>query len=407
VTPTQTPTGTPSATPTDTPTATMTDTPTRTPTATDTPTPSPTDTPDSNAQPTATPGLSTVFGLVRIDDTPIAGAPVVLGVATVLTDENGEFSANIATEVDASVSSGIKAIKYLYFNGEEREILQGTGQDVLDFVSARGGRLEIDGERLVKPEAICKSYSADDGSEVLRFPYTSHQSDYLTVESDMLNSLSSISGEPYPPASFRPSLVTQPDGYYGFEWPLSYFSLNNISEQRIIASWQLLGKVVSVDQLSAELPFCSWIGRYRGCTRITNDTSAQLFAYAAETINSLSQLLVKSARIPSAKAKSRLRATYLKYAQASLREMRATLRRLPQYRFSCRGSIHMLCAEEEYPKKALLRHFDQLRLFKTAKRIRKFNQMHVNQRKGFIGLLDQEPSRYVACGADTQKHKGF
>ncbi len=399
MTPTQTPTSTPSATPTNTPIATVTETPTITPTSTDTPTPSPTDTPDSNAQPTATPALSTVFGLVRIDETPIAGAPVVLGVATVVTDEHGEFSANIATEVDASVSSGIKAIKFLYFNGEERETLEGTGRDVLDFAAARGGRLEIDAQRLVRPEEICKSYSADDGSEVLRFPYTSHQSDYLNVESDLLNTLSSITGEPYPPATFRPSFITQPDGYYGFEWPISHFAWRNSSEERVIASWQLLGKVVSVDQLSAELPFCNWIGKYRGCSKISNDISEKLFAYVTETIKSLGQVLVKRAKLNSVKAKNRLRASYLTYAQGALREMRATLRRLPRDRFSCRGTIHMLCAEEEYPKKALLRNFDQLFLFKQARRIKSFKQTHTNQRRGFVVLLDQEPNRYVSCAA--------
>lgn len=322
---------------------------------------------------------------------------MVFGVATAVTDDDGEFTANVYTEQDASLSSGLKAIRFKRINGEERETLSGTGKQIADFAAARGGRLEIDAQRLVRPEPLCKTFSLSDGSEALRFPYTNRQSDVLKVESEGLNTLSSITGQPYPASEFTFTDGTLPDGYYGFEWPLHHFTWLNQSEERVAASWQLLGQLVSVDQPSAEVPLCTSLGQFQGCSRVTDEGSEQIFQQAMFTVRSLNQALAEGIQRGKLKATGKLRVASLKHFAETLREIRMTLRQLPAVRFFCSGEIHPNCVQAEYPKKQLLLSFDNLMKIKFAASFKQPRRTHRSQRKQFKALVEKQPSSYVTC----------
>lgn len=334
-----------------------------------------------------------------MQETPVAGVPVVFGVATVVTDEKGEFIASVNTQEDASVSAGIKAVRFERFNGETRENLTGTGKEIADFASARGGKLEIDAKALVRPEPLCKTFNITDGEEALRFPYSNRQSELLEVSSDKLNTLSSITGQPYPASEFKPTDQNLPDGYYGFEWPLREFKWRDSAQQeRVAASWQLLGQVVSIDQLSEEVPLCTSLGQFQGCSRVTDEASDQIFQQAALSVRALNNQLTERLNKQRIKAKGTLRSAYLKNAGNSLRGIREQLRALPRQRFICTGELQMQCAEREYPKKQLLALFDRIARFEMATRIKGFKKLHANMRKEFKRALDRQPSRYVSCG---------
>lgn len=334
-----------------------------------------------------------------MQETPVAGVPVVFGVATVVTDEKGEFIASVNTQLDASVSSGMKAVKFERFNGETRETLAGTGQQIADFTAARGGKLEIDAKALIRPGPLCKTFNVADGAEALRFPYSNREGETLEVASEKLNSLSSITGNPYPPSEFKATDQNLRDGYYGFEWPaIDFIWRDGAQQERIAASWQLLGQVVSVDLPREEVPLCTDLGEFRGCNRVTDEAGEKIFQQAALSVRTLNNELTNLLSKQKVKGTGKLRGAYLKNAGDSLRLIRQELRALPQQRFICTGELQMQCAERNYPKKEMLAYFDRIAKFNMAGTIKGFRRLHANLRKDFKKLVDKQPSRFVSCG---------
>ena len=324
---------------------------------------------------------------------------MVFGVATVVTDDKGEFVASVNAQEDASVSSGLKAVKFERINGEDRETLSGTGQQIADFAAARGGKLEIDAKALIRPEPLCKTYNLTDGAEALRFPYSNRQGETLEVSAEKLNKLSSITGNPYPPSEFKATDQNLPDGYYGFEWPVTDFTWRDGSQQeRIAASWMLLGQVMSIDQPREEVPLCTSLGDFLGCSRVTDEAGEKIFQQAVLSVRTLSNELTDLLLKQKVKGKGKLRGAYLKNAGDSLRLIRQELRSLPQQRFICTGELQMRCAERSYPKKQMLAYFDRIAKFDMAATIKGFRRLHANLRKDFKKLVDAQPSRFVSCG---------
>jgi len=311
--------------------------------------------------------------------------------------------ATVNLEEDASVSSALAAIKFERFNGEGRETLSGNGQQIAQFVAARGDRLEIDAKALVRPEPLCKTYSTTSGAEVIRFSYTNRQSKTLEVLSDGLNQLSSITGQPFPAAEFKPTDESLPDGYYGFEWPINEFIWRDVSqEERVAASWRLLGQVVSLDKLSVDVPLCSEQGDYRGCSPVTDELSEQLFQQALRTVSNISDTITKGLKKGTWKAAGKLRGIYLKGAAGSLRNIRETLRALPKTRYVCVGAGRPTCSDMTYPKQQLMLDFDKLIKFKMPVALRKIKgivRTHAQQRKVFIQMLGRQPDRFTTCAA--------
>ncbi len=340
-----------------------------------------------------------IRGFVSIDTTPLASAPVNVGALLVTTDEDGQFLAAVPPSQDAQISSGIKAIKYERIADEEREVLEGTVEQIAQIAAAKGGVIVIEASRRVNPEPICLAYNSQTGAEVLWFRYTNRFGETLEVPQTGLNSLSSPSGQPYPVSEFKSTEATQPDGYYGYEWALEFFTWFNsgTNQEMVSASWKLLGKEVSVEQPKAEVPLCESSGDLRGCSLIPQAMTNKLFSQALSTVTRLSQRCVQAQKRGEWKAEGKFRNPYLNRAAVVLKAMRRILSRLPATRYTCDGSAPPGCTAQTYPKEQLMAAFQKILQVKLPKGLKGIRKHYPDEIMRFRAKLNEQPNTFYSC----------
>jgi hypothetical protein len=310
----------------------------------------------------------------------------------------GEFEVVVPALEDAAVSSGLAALQVLDFNGEETEKLEGTGEQIEEFVSSRGGELLVNVLSRIQPENICRTFSLQDGTELLRFPYTNRYGEHLEVQSQGVNSLYSISGGPAPPAIFEPATPGMPEGYFGFEWPLSDFTwINPAGEERVSAVWKILGKQSQVDARVGDVPICEWSAGLDGCIPLPTEFSNRIFSRAMSTVTALSKAIVREQKRGRWRAGGEVRSSFFGRAAKSLRSIRALLSVVPQQRYVCPSGAPPLCATVKFPKKALLRSFDSMLVAKLPRGLERITKIYPKERKAFLAALRNEPDTYVRC----------
>jgi hypothetical protein len=377
-----------------TPSATVTDTSTPTPTYTDTATHTPT--PTDTATP---PPLALIEGLVQIDLTPLHGAPVDLGETSVSTDSEGKFQVQVPLNQDASISSGLKAIKFEKIAGEEREVLEGTGEQIASIAAQQGGVIVIDASRRVNPEPICRAYSTDTGAEVLWFRYTNRYGETLSVPQIELNTLMSPSGQPYPVSEFRSIDSTQPDGLYGFEWPIEFFTWfkSDTNQEMVSAAWKLLGAEVAVEQPREEVPLCLESGELKDCSRISQGITNRIFEQALSTVTEIAKESEKAKKAGQWRPKGNFRLPHHKQAARSLANIRKILRSLPTNRYSCTGSTPANCSVVVFPKAQILAEYQKIFTVKLPPGLQRLVKKYPGERRKFLVELRKHPERYVTC----------
>jgi hypothetical protein len=340
-----------------------------------------------------------IQGIVSIQTTPLVEAPVNIGEISVSTDFEGKFQAVVPVSQDASISSGLKAIKFETIADEQRETLPGTGADIAAIAATKGGWIVIEASRRVNPEPICLTYN-ETGAEVLWFRYTNRYGETLQVPQMGLNSLSSPSGQPYPVSEFRSTDETQPDGFFGFEWGIDFFTwFNSTTNQEMVsASWKLLGKEVMVEQPKAEVPLCPSSGELAGCTEFSEAMSNRLFEQALSTVTRLSQECEVAKQMREWSPQGNLRHPYFRTAARALRNIRQILRSLPRNRYICDGAAPAGCQTRTYPKTAILAEFDSILRVKLPSGLqRRLPRLYPRQRRAFIAELNRQPTTFYSC----------
>jgi hypothetical protein len=339
-----------------------------------------------------------IQGLVSIDTTPLAAAPVNIGQISVSTDAEGKFQAQVPLSQDASISSGLLAIKFDKIADEEREVLPGTGEQVAAVATAKGGLIVVEASRRINPEPICLAYNQT-GAEVLWFRYTNRYGETLEVPQMGLNSLSSPSGQPYPVSEFRSSDETQPDGFYGYEWAIEFFTWFNsgTNQEMVSASWTLLGKEVMVEQPKSEVPLCPSSGELAGCTEFSEAMSSRLFEQALSTVSRLSKECDKAKKRGLWAPKGTFRNPYLKQAAKSLRAIRAQLNALPANRYLCDGAAPAGCQQRTYPKANILAEFDKILRVKLPKGLQHIMKRYPAERRKFVAEINKQPTTFYSC----------
>ncbi len=331
--------------------------------------------------------------------TPLSGAPVMVGASRLITDSDGEFSITIPIDNDASVSSDLKALRFESFNGDEREVLTGTAHEIAAFIDQRGGKLEISARALVRPEAICRSFSLVNGGTVLRFPYSNRQSSVLKVDAGEINLLGSISGVPEASGDFLPSDETIPDGHFAFEWPLSHFLWNHSdSSEWVFASWRLLGQEVLVNQLTASVPFCSGEGRYTECYRVTSDIDLELIRQAEQSVKKITVLARKASLRRRWRVPNRLSLMWDRQSGRNLAYIKNLISSLPRIRYICASDpAPDGCARFNYPKRVLDQYFGAMGAGRLSKDLPEVGRAHALERWKFRSIMSRAGDSYVAC----------
>ena len=331
--------------------------------------------------------------------TPLSGAPVMVGASRLVTDSDGEFSITIPRSNDASVSSDLQALRFESFNGDERDVLTGTAHEIAAFIDQRGGKLEISARALVRPEAICRSFSLVNGGTVLRFPYSNRQSSVLKVDAGEINLLGSISGVPEADGDFLPTDETLPDGHFAFEWPLSHFLWNHSdSSEWVFASWRLLGQEVLVNQLTASVPFCSGEGRYTECYRVTSDIDLELIRQAEQSVKKITVLARKASLRRRWRVPNRLSLMWDRQSSRNLAYIKNLISSLPRIRYICASDpAPDGCAGFNYPKRVLDQYFAAMGAGRLSKDLPEVGRAHALERWKFRSIMSRAGDSYVAC----------
>ncbi len=349
---------------------------------------------------TVTPTTNTarIEGVVFREQTPLPGAPLFFGTVEVTAGPDGEFAVDAKSDEDASVSSALPAMQILSFNGEEQEVLEGNGQEIADFAGARGGQLVIEVTGRITPEPLCRTFSSENGQEVLRFPYTHRYSEDLEVESQQLNTLWSPDGVAAPPRMFMRSDTNLPPGYFGFEHPMTSFVwLDTEGRERVNALWRIVGAEQAVDSLKDDVVWCTVSGEFDGCIEFSAEMNNRIFAQMVSTVSKLSRAAVRAKTKGLWRPKGKLRIPYHARAALSLRTIRQILNGLLPNRYICSGAAPPRCVTATYPKIELLQQFDSFLKVKLPKGLQHLVRLYPAERKAFIVELNKQPDRYVSC----------
>ncbi len=344
---------------------------------------------------------------MRIELTPIADAPVRIGSHALITDNQGAFSIEVLPEERADISSGLLAIGFGSIAGIAGETLSGTGAEIASIAAGVGGAIVIEADQRVKPEALCYIRDANTGVGSIRFPFTNRYGVTLSVESDKLNSLTSVADpskgpdrEPYPLADFESIDTDRPDGYLGFEWPVNYFIWFDPARNSdiISAEWKLINRTVSLDQPLSEVPLCPSAARLDSCSAYTADLSNRIYAQMFSSVTRLSQIAEKAARKGIWKNRSgKFRNPYLDQAARSLRTTKFILNRLAKPAFICPAGLPNTCRMQEFPKTAILYQFDSILKVKLPKQLKFLIKSLGKERQKFLVELRKQPDSIVVC----------
>jgi hypothetical protein len=323
----------------------------------------------------------------------------MVGATRLVTAANGEFSVSVPINDDASVSSGIPALRFESFNGDNREVLEGTGQEIADFIAMRGEKLEVSARALIRPEALCRAYSVDYGSEVLRFPYTNRQMSSLSVGVGELNDIASISGTPIPIEDFLASDETLADGHFSFEWPLQHFKwIQEDLQERVFASWHLLGREILLDQLSADVPLCASSGRYALCERITGDLDREISRSAEQSVARITKAMRAACLKRRWRMPNRLLQMWDRQSGRNLAAIKVLLSTIPKTRYLCPvDPAPIECRSFAYPKGALMNHFVLMAAGRVSKELPEVRSAHTKERYKLKAQLDRIATNYFTC----------
>ncbi len=325
---------------------------------------------------------------------------MVVGAATITAGPEGQFEVAVDLQADASVSSGLKALMIRSFNGQEMEVLSGTGQQVIQFVATYGPPLEIDMIGRIRQEDICRTYGSVAGEEILRFPYTNRYSENLSVEAESLNTLYSITGQAAPVGEFLRSPEGAPEGYYGFEWPIEHFLWQDgAGRERLYAIWKLLGKEVSVNSLKNDVPFCELNGAIVGCEELSDAMDNRIFQQVVSSVTALNIAAVNAKRAGLWRPVGRFRTPYFARAGRALKAIRLILRNLLPNRYLCPDPTPPQCVVVRYPKAELLAQFDSILRVRLPKGLERLPKMYPALRRDFIAELNKQPNAYISCAS--------
>jgi hypothetical protein len=314
------------------------------------------------------------------------------------SDENGSISVSVPRDSPADIASGLKAIKLERIAETPTETLSGSGLELENIANLRGGLIDIVASRRVNPEQLCRVFDNNLGVEALRFPFTNRYGETLPVSSTGLNSLSSPSGVPYPPASFASTDLTRPPGYLGFTWPLEYFTwFDPVQNREIVsATWKLIGKEVSVSQAAQDIPICQESGQYGDCSPLSGSLINRVYEQAFSSVTVLSNQAMKLKKKGIWRPTGKIRTPYYAVAGDSLRSIRALLR-LPPGSLVCPNATPQACRQVEIPKAQLQQQVDRIFKAKLPRALRSLLKLIPAERRKFQAELKKLPDRYVTC----------
>jgi hypothetical protein len=306
-----------------------------------------------------------------IQQTPIAGAPIMINAQTESTDSNGEVTASLVIDQDYTVSSGLDAISF---------------PPVTDSGANFGAQnpVILEAQRLVQSgEAPCRIVIG--GLPNIYFSSVNSTETALTVplEYTELNSIYSVSGEAVPATSFAP-------GTSGFAVPEEYFK----NGDTLMGVWKFLGQTVTV---SANPDVCTDRGVPGECTPLDPAMLRSPFEYTRRVIIKLTQQANDAAKAGRWKgSKGQFSVPFLARGAGALAEMEKAFRDSNDQNFVCEVAP-MSCVTKTVPKKQLLKAFKRIFEGKVPRGLEHIAARSPKEIAAFEKRLKKIPTTYTSC----------
>ena len=356
---TQTLTASSTTTPTETPTTTPTSTPTETPTATETSTPTP------------TPPLAVSTFRLLIQETPIAGAPLVIDAQTQTTDTNGEVIASLSVNEQHSISTGLEALAF---------------DPILDTGSSLAARnpVMIEASRLVQSrQTPCRVLVGGDQNIFFATESSTDHALSVPLQYPSLNSILSVTGEATPAEVFAA-------GSSGFVVPESQF----ITPSGLYGVWNFLGQSIPVPQ-SPEV--CADTGVPGECSVITDAELVRPFEYTRRAILRLATNANRPSRAglwkPNGSGFSKV---FLRRGATVLARMRRELITSNGDKYVC-DVAPMSCTTVRVSPQALIKIFASLYDIRFPRGLEHLRKRKTQEVKDFKKFIADVPKEYIVC----------
>lgn len=323
------------------------------------------------------------------------------------TDQEGEFTVSKLPSEVADVASGLPAVRFDTIAGVQTEVLSGTGAEIAAIAQANGGSIVIDATQRVKPEPVCYVQPSGSGTGLLRFPFTNRFGTTLTVQSDKLNSITSLADpsrpadhEPYPLADFESTDTDKENGHLGFEWSLAFFEWFDPARNSTVVSaqWKLINETVSVDQPLSEIPICTSPIQLDRCSSYTTRISNRLYAQMFSSVAELSRQADRAAKRGKWRnRRGQFRNPFFGRAALSLRTTRQLLNGLGSTAYICPSGTPQGCSVVRFPKAEVLEQFDSILRVALPKELRFLYRVLGAERVKFLSALREQPNSIVVC----------
>lgn len=306
-----------------------------------------------------------------IQQTPIAGAPIMINAQSENTDSNGEVTANLVITDDYTVSSGLGAIAFPAITDSGANF--GAQSPVV-----------IEAQRLVQSgEVPCRIVIG--GLPNIYFSSLNSTESALTVplEYTELNSIYSVTGAAVPATTFAP-------GASGFAVPEEYFKQGDT----LMGVWKFLGQSITI---SPNPEVCTDRGVPGECRPIDPVELRSPFEYTRRVIIKLTQQAVDAARAGRWKgSKGKFSVPFLARGAGALAEMERAFRDSNDQNFVCEVTP-MSCTTKTVPKKVLMRAFRSIFEGKVPRGLEHISARSEKEIAAFDKRLKKLPNTYTSC----------
>jgi len=306
-----------------------------------------------------------------VEETPIAGAPLIIDAQTQTTDTNGEVTTSLTVDNQHSITTGLEALTF-------DPILE-TGSEL-----AQRNPVRIEGTRVVRSsQAPCRVLVGGDPN--LFFPTFNSADHALSVplEYQALNSMLSVTGGATPAEIFA-------SGSSGFAVPESEF----VTQDGLYGVWNFLGQSVLIPP-SPEV--CAGTGVPGECSVITDTELLRPFDYTRRAILRLAAEATRIARAKGVRTGgTSFSKAFLRRGAAVLATMQREIIRSKGDKFICEVAP-MSCTTVRISQPKLTKAFGSIYDLKLPR-----NLEHLRKRKGrevgdFKKLLVGGTQEYIVC----------
>ncbi len=316
--------------------------------------------------------MATITFLLTIEETPIAGAPIVIDAETQKTDVDGKVTKPLTIGQLHTVETGLEAIAF--------EALRETGAQL-----AARSPVQLAATRLIRANKTpCRVVVS--GAPNIFFGSSNSTDHALSVplELNELNAIYSVSGGASPPEIFAP-------GSSGFFIPEHHF----LTANGLQGVWKFLGESVVVPQTPE---VCADTGVPGECRYLSDAQLLSPIDYTRRAILRMVREATRAARVGRWKPDGTKQTSMMILSRGArvMVMMRRFLAAKSGDKFVC-DIAPMSCSTIRIPKDVLIKTFSTLYDLKFPRGLEYLKKRKQGEVAGLKTVLNGLPNAYVVC----------